>query len=173
MSKSVKTSPWSLRIFTFAFTDAGSVTSTIPFNDVNAIAFCAATRAIVATTLPLVEFATTEPDTLVSVVLGPFRLLVSMSPSTPSTVIVSPLMMLSLRFVRRGTSMVKVMALPFCVSRIVFACSSTDEAAALREPPQARSGLIGPLGAIVSCSRLNQHVPPIGCRGSVMLPSIS
>ena len=78
----------------------------MPFSAEKAIAFCAVTRLIVARILPLVAFATTDPEILVNVVLGPFTLLVSMSPSTPSTVIVSPLTMLSLRFVRRGTSMV-------------------------------------------------------------------
>jgi hypothetical protein len=66
ISKSVNTSPISLRSLKFAFVAAGRVTSTLPLNEVNAIGRSGRMRRSVAVTAPLTVFATTEPDTFVA-----------------------------------------------------------------------------------------------------------
>ena len=85
-SKSVSTLPWSLLSLRLAFNDAGNVTSTWPLSEVKAIGLCVETDAIVALTWSLTLLATMDPPTRLRVI-GPLGLLISSSPSTPSTTI--------------------------------------------------------------------------------------
>ena len=85
-----------------AFVAAGSVTSIRPLSDVNAMAFSGVTRSSVASTLPLVVWATTAPATWVKVIL-PFVFEISRSPSAPSTEISLELTVDSFKCVRVGT----------------------------------------------------------------------
>src|SRR5688572_4534651 len=154
-SKSVNTSPLSLRSFRLAFVVAGSVTSTVPLSDENAIALASVTRVKRTVTLALTEDATTDPDTPVRRT-GPLTLFTSRLPSTPSTEISPPLTTRSSRLVRTGTSISRSISLFTDRDRTSIRLLSSSTERLPRRPAVRRRMPAGGGGA----SRSNAVSPP-------------
>src|SRR5215472_4617717 len=106
ISKSLKTSPFSVRMLRLALMSAGKVTSISPFSELKAMALPGLTRLKVTRSFPFRAWATALPEMFVSVTL-PFTSLTSSSPSTPLTTILPLLTVLSESDVCTGTVMVR------------------------------------------------------------------
>src|SRR5215469_7362607 len=106
ISKSLKTSPFSVRMLRLALMSGGKVTSISPFIELKDIALPGLTRLKVTRSFPFRAWATALPEMFVSVTL-PFTSLTSSSPSTPLTMMLPLLTVWSESDVCTGTVMVR------------------------------------------------------------------
>ena len=138
-------SPFSELMRTSALMVAGTVTSTSPLRVVNDIALSATTCRRVAVMPPLTVLATTGPETPARR-MAPLTLVTSISPSTPVTSMSPSLTVDILSAVRRGTLIVRSVALrhdsvPISTTLFFSSTSRPVEVLAIRRRPSRSAGL--------------------------------